>query len=108
MARMENKVMELRLEAGWETRTAYAAHLGMSARALRRIEVEGCPMTLPVAWRIADDLGVSIDELLGRAVPARQPERGLVYAAALDYAESPTEGNALTLLAALGAGPLGI
>lgn len=67
--RMGKSLKALREGAGWRTAKAYADHMGMSHPQYYEYESGRGAMTLKAAWAIADDLGVTLDELCGRMPP---------------------------------------
>ena len=69
---MKPKLQELRKKAGWKSAKAYAEHMGMNVSTYTDYEQGRISMPLERAWAIADDLGVSLDELMGRTPPAQR------------------------------------
>lgn len=68
---MKTRLQELRKKAGYKSAFAYADHMEMSRSSYTDYEQGRTPMPLEKAWAIADDLGVSLDELVGRTPPAK-------------------------------------
>lgn len=66
-------LQRLRKAAGYATAAEYAAHLGVSSAAYRNWEQDPrCgKLRLKQAWQLADDLGCTIDELVGRSAIRR-------------------------------------
>lgn len=63
-------LQRLRRSAGYASAKEFASQLGIPestyARYERAAEGPGCGIPLPSAWAIADELGVSIDLVVGR------------------------------------------
>ena len=70
---MKTKLQELRKKAGYKSAFAYADHLEIGRSSYTDYEQGRTPLPLDKAWLIADDLGVSLDELVGRTPPAPHP-----------------------------------
>lgn len=68
---MKPRLQELRREAGYRSAKAYAEHLGMNPSTYTEYEQGRVSMPIEKAWQIADDLGVSLDELMGRTPPVK-------------------------------------
>ena len=58
---------QLREDAGYPTACAFAQALGASKTTSSRYEKDPARIPLPAAWKIADILGVTIDEVVGRS-----------------------------------------
>lgn len=69
---MANAIQVMRKAAGYKTADEYAAALGISPSTQRRYERAPEKMPLPAAWRYADDLGTTIDAVVGR-IPCDGP-----------------------------------
>ena len=71
-------LQRLRREAGYRTAKEFAAEMGIPATTYSRYERAcagpGCGIPLPSAWAMADALGCSIDELVGRAGADERPD----------------------------------
>lgn len=71
-------LQRLRREAGFATAKDFAARVGVPASTYSRYEraPEGpdCGIPLPSAWAMADELGCSIDVLVGRVDIDERPE----------------------------------
>lgn len=74
---MKTRLQELRKKAGYKSAFAYADHLGIGRSSYTDYEQGRTPMPLEKAWMIADDLGVSLDELVGRTPPAPHPDAAI-------------------------------
>lgn len=66
---MRGNLQKLRKEAGWKSAKAYAEHLGLNPATYTEYEQGRISMPIRTAWAIADDLDVSLDELVGRTPP---------------------------------------
>ena len=66
---MKPPLQKLRKNAGYKSAHAYADHLGISRASYTDYEQGRTSMPIDKAWLIADDLGISIDELVGRTPP---------------------------------------
>lgn len=68
-----SNLQRLRKLAGYGTGAAYAAHLGVGYEAYRQWESDpmGGRLRLRRAWELADDLGCTIDEVVGRTAIRR-------------------------------------
>lgn len=77
--RFRKRLLQLRKAKGW-TQQRLAEEAGLSLRAVARIEAwASMPARMPslfMAWKLADALGVSIDELVGRKSPKRDGKGG--------------------------------
>lgn len=71
---MKPKLQELRKKAGWKSAKAYAEHLEMNPSTYTEYEQGRVAMPIEKAWIIADDLDVSLDELVGRTPPAERKQ----------------------------------
>ena len=63
---MKTRLQELRKKAGYKSAVEYAEHLGMSHRTYTNYEQGTRAFSLEQAWEFADDLGCSIDDIVGR------------------------------------------
>lgn len=63
---MKTMLQKLRKKAGYKSAAEYAEHLGMSVRTYTNYEQGVRMFSLAQAWEFADDLGCSIDDLVGR------------------------------------------
>lgn len=83
-------------ERGWSQNEA-GRYLGVSGKQVSRY-LAGAQPTLPVAARLAERLGVTLDELAGLQRPAQQPPREVVLlidgAPWIAHAERRTESRA--------------
>jgi putative transcriptional regulator len=61
-AGVKNKVKELRKKRGW-TQSEFGEKLGISRQSVHSIETERYDPSLPLAFRIADVLGISLDKI---------------------------------------------
>ena len=68
---MKTRLQELRKKAGYRSAFAYADHLEIGRSSYTDYEQGRTPLPLDKAWLIADDLGVSLDELVGRTPPVK-------------------------------------
>ena len=59
---MKNKVKELRKKRGW-TQSEFGEKLGISRQSVHSIEAGKYDPSLPLAFRIADVLGISLDKI---------------------------------------------
>lgn len=71
---MKPKLQELRKAAGWKSARAYAEHMGMNVSTYTDYEQGRISMPIERAWAIADDLDVTLDELMGRTPPAERKQ----------------------------------
>lgn len=65
----QSPLQELRQRAGYYSRTAFAEELGIPLSTYKRYESlasEECAIPIRAAWQIADKLGCTIDEVVGR------------------------------------------
>lgn len=67
MPKREN-MQNLRIKAGFKSARAFAEHIGMSVDTYTGYE-QGKPMPLNTAWKLADLLDCTMDELAGRRYP---------------------------------------
>lgn len=74
---MKTKLQELRKKAGYKSAFAYADHLEIGRSSYTDYEQGRTPLPLDKAWLIADDLGVSLDELVGRTPPTPHPDAAI-------------------------------
>lgn len=77
---MANTLQDLRREAGFKSAKDYAEHLGIPAPTYARYENKPEKIPLAAAWNIADDLGCSIDAVVGREHIDVEKMRGPVQA----------------------------
>lgn len=61
----DSRLRELREAAGW-SRTELARRAGVNARTIEAYETGNAEATVPRFTRLADALGVTLDELAGR------------------------------------------
>ena len=87
---MAESIQDLRRERGFLSATEFAAALGVSRSSVSRYDKEPDSISLKVAWAMADLLGCTIDEVVGRRPVA--PARGSVQQA---YDELSAESRAL-------------
>ncbi|MBO4944713.1 MAG: helix-turn-helix transcriptional regulator [Muribaculaceae bacterium] len=66
---MRFKLQEYRKKAGFASAREFAEHIGMSVGTYTNYEQGKNKLTLEAAWKFADELGVSLDELAGREWP---------------------------------------
>ncbi len=87
-AAYKTALQKLRREAGYKSAAAYADHMGYPRTSYTEYEQGRAALPLERAWAIADDLGVTLDALVGRTppaadTPARQRELARLVALAL-------------------------
>lgn len=97
----------MRLGAGYRSARAFAAHVGVPESTYARYEADPSQIPLQAAWRLADVLGCTIDEVVGRVQPDLGELRGPVQEA---YDALPEESRArvddyMGLLAEVAAAP---
>lgn len=79
-----NRLKALRKKAGFTSRSAFAEKAGLPATIYSEYEQGRTRLTYENAWKIADALGISLDELGGRdwprggAASLSSPERALL------------------------------
>lgn len=78
----------IRREAGYPSARALAKELGISESTYSRYESAPARMPLPAAVRIADTLGCSLDDIVGRRPPA---DRHAIDAAASRLVDALTD-----------------
>ena len=61
-AGVKNRVQELRKKRGW-TQSEFGEKLGISRQSVHSIEAGKYDPSLPLAFRIADVLGISLDKI---------------------------------------------
>ena len=61
-AGVKNRVKELRKKSGW-TQSEFGEKLGISRQSVHSIEAGKYDPSLPLAFRIADVLGISLDKI---------------------------------------------
>jgi putative transcriptional regulator len=61
-AGVKNKVKELRKKRGW-TQSEFGEKLGISRQSVHSIEAGKYDPSLPLAFRIADVFGISLDKI---------------------------------------------
>ena len=66
---MRSKLQEFRKKAGYASAREFAESIGMSVGTYTNYEQGKNKLTLELAWKFADELGVSLDELAGRQWP---------------------------------------
>lgn len=59
-------LQRLRKKAGYRSANAYADHMGIKRATYTSYEQGTRPISLWQAWEFADDLGCSIDDIVGR------------------------------------------
>lgn len=67
--RLKTKLQEVRKEAGFKSAREFAEKIGMSVGTYTDYEQGRRKFSLEAAWKFADELGVSLDELAGREWP---------------------------------------
>ena len=75
---MPGGLQELRKRAGHKTAKGFAEAMGIPLTTYARYESNPEKIPLAVAWRFADEFGVSIDIVVGREEPAPVEQRGEV------------------------------
>lgn len=60
------RLQECRKAAGYKSAKDFAEHIGMSVRTYTNYEQEVSELTLGLAWKFADALGCSIEDISGR------------------------------------------
>ena len=75
---MAKTLQDLRKEAGYKTGKDFADECGMTPSTYARYEKDPGGIPLKSAWKMADMLGCSIDDIVGRESPAAADERGEV------------------------------
>ena len=65
----KTRLQEIRRRAGFKSASSFAEHIGMSPSTYTKYEQGNTKMTLAMAWRFADELGCTIDEIAGREPP---------------------------------------
>jgi transcriptional regulator with XRE-family HTH domain len=73
---MKTNLRFYRERAGYKSAKAFAEHLGLSAYTYRDYEQGRIDLSAERAWQLADELGCSIDELLGRSPARLAPTQG--------------------------------
>ncbi len=68
---MKTKLQELRTQAGYKSAREFAELCGMSVRTYTNYEQGVSSLTLEKAWKFADILQCSLDELAGRTPPPK-------------------------------------
>lgn len=66
---MAQGLQQLRKAAGYKTAREFGEWLGMSESTYARYESDPAGIPMRSAWRIADELGCTIDEVVGREAP---------------------------------------
>lgn len=66
---MKTHLQRIRKERGFKSAKAFADHMGMSPRTYTNYEQGITSLTLDMAWKFADALECTIDELAGRQWP---------------------------------------
>ena len=64
-AGVKNRVKELRKKRGW-TQSEFGEKLGISRQSVHSIEAGKYDPSLPLAFRIADVLGISLDKIFDK------------------------------------------
>ena len=73
---MASNLQELRRAAGYKSASAFAEEHGISVPTYARYESKPEKIPLASAWQLADALGCSIDEVVGREKPDTSDRRG--------------------------------
>lgn len=73
---MASNLQELRRAAGYKSASAFAEGHGISVPTYARYESKPEKIPLASAWQLADALGCSIDEVVGREKPDTSDRRG--------------------------------
>lgn len=66
---MASRLQQLRKEAGFASQRGFADEMGVAQGTYARWEADPAKIPTREAWRIADRLGASIDEVVGRTAP---------------------------------------
>lgn len=74
MSSSSNKLQKLRKKAGFETAKAFAQELDVPTSTYARYEQSPDSIPLKAAWKIADILNCSIDEVVGRSTGSNKNE----------------------------------
>ena len=71
---MKTGLQEMRKRAGYKSARAFADTIGMPVRTYTNYEQGTSQLTIENAWRFADALGCSLDDLVGRryTTPAKR------------------------------------
>lgn len=69
---METRLQELRKAAGWKSAKAFAEHIGISVRTYTNYEQGARNLMLDTAVMLCNELGCTLDELVGRDVPKKE------------------------------------
>lgn len=72
---MKPRLQELRVAAGYKSAREFAEKCGMSVRTYTNYEQGTTCLTLEKAWKFADILRCSLDELAGRTPPPTNPQQ---------------------------------
>lgn len=73
---MSGRLQELRVAAGYGTAKEFAAAIGVPATTYSRYESQPDRIPLRAAWELADFLGVTIDQVVGRDDESHGDPRG--------------------------------
>lgn len=68
---MKTQLQAMRKRAGFKSAKAFAEHVGMSVSTYTKYEQGMSEMSLERAWKFADALDCTLDELAGRKAPNR-------------------------------------
>lgn len=63
---MKTQLQALRKRAGYKSARIFAEHIGMNPGTYTAYEQGKRPLTVELAWSLADELGCSLDEIAGR------------------------------------------
>lgn len=94
----------LRREAGYRSARAAAAALGIPESTYGRYEADPARMPMPAAIAVADALGRTLDEVVGRPAPAPDPAGIQARFDALDAESRRLVDAAIDLLSRIGKG----
>lgn len=75
---METGLKEIRLQAGYKTAKDLADEMGVAGSTITRYEKEPESIPMKAAIRMADLLGCSLDDIVGRDNPATADMRGII------------------------------
>lgn len=69
---METRLQELRKAAGWKSAKAFAEHIGISVRTYTNYEQGARNLMLDTAVMLCNELGCTLDDLVGRTVEKKE------------------------------------